>query len=101
MSVKGKVKRLNRHIEDLNDQIEDLEYARFLEQFRYKRERKELENLIMFFVTNQVDKPAEGGVQIDRFHVEKFENLDVDIWYEVENDAYVIKFKEEDNERSE
>lgn len=94
MSVKGKVKRLNRHIEDLNDQIKDLEYARFLEQFRYKRERKELENLIMFFVTNQVGKPAEGGVHIERQYVEKFENLDVDIWYEVENHAYVIKFKE-------
>ena len=99
MSVKNKVKRLNRYIEELNEEIKDLEYARELEQFRHKRERKELENLIMFFVENQVGKPAEGGVHIERQYVEKFDRLDVDIWFELENDAYVIKFKEVEDGR--
>ena len=98
MSVKKKVKRLNREVEYLNNKIEELKYDRELDKRIYERERKELENLIMFFVTNQVDKPAEGGIHIERQYVEKFEHLDVDIWYEVENHAYVIKFKEAGDE---
>lgn len=94
MSVKGKVKRLNRQIEDLNEYIEDLEYARELDKKRHEDEKKELENLIKFFVVNQVGKPAPGGVHIENQYIDKLNNLDADVWYEVENHAYVIKLKE-------
>ena len=94
MSVKGKVKRLNKKIKESYSQIACLEYTIDAEKVKYERERTTLRNLIKFFVTNQVDDLAEGGVQIDREYVDKLKDMDVNIWYDIDYNAYVIKLKE-------
>ena len=96
MSVKKKVKRLNRWVEYLNEKLNDTKCEMTSQQLQHARREEELENLIKFFVINQVGKHAEGGVHIDKEYIDKIKSLGVDIWYEVENDAYVIKFKEVD-----
>lgn len=90
MSVKGKVKRLNR-------EVEYLKHINEFDQECHKREITMLENIIKFFVMNQVGEPADGGVHIEEQYVDKFDNLEINIWYEPENKAYVIKFKDEEN----
>ena len=99
MSVKGKVKRLNRWIKYLNDKIERLSYSMDLEREQHNKEKEMLENLIKFFVVNQVGKPAPGGVHIEKQYVDKLYNLDVRIYYELENKAYVINLKEVNDEK--
>lgn len=99
MSVKGKVKRLNRWIEYLNDKIERLSYSMELEREQHNREKEMLESLIKFFVVNQVGKLAPGGVHIEKQYVDKLDNLDVKVYYELENKAYVINLKEVNDEK--
>ena len=94
MSVKGKVKRLNREVKDLNDEIEYLEYKMECDRKEHREEKEMLESLIKFFVVNQVGKPAPGGVQIEKQYVDKLESLNVKVYYELENKAYVINLKE-------
>ena len=62
---------------------------------QYEYDKAMLEKLIKFFVVNQVGKPEPGGVHIDEEHIDKLDSMNVDIWYEAENKAYVIKLKEE------
>ena len=98
MSVKGKVKRLNREVEYLNSQIDFLLRTMKHDRFQHEHEKAMFENLIKFFVVNQVGKPAEGGVHIDRDHIDKLDSLGVNVWYDFENEAYVIKLKEVNDE---
>lgn len=93
MSVKGKVKRLNKEVKELTYEIESNQKRYVRDKARYEENKKMLESLIKFFVVNQVGKPADGGVHIERQYVDKLDSLDVDIWYELENDAYVIKLR--------
>lgn len=65
-----------------------------VEEMRHEEEKKMLENLIKFFVVNQVGKPAPGGVHIEKQYIDKLDNLDVRVYYELENKAYVINLKE-------
>ena len=97
MSVKKKIKRLNRWVEYLEEELERTRRSMKHEQWRHEKREEELENLIKFFVINQVGKHAEGGVHIDKEYIDKIKSLGVDIWYEDYNGAYVIKFKEVDN----
>ena len=96
MSVKGKVKRLNRKVEELNSQIEELSYEMECNNYQHKCEKEMLENLIKFFVDNQVGKPAEGGVHIEKQYVNKLDHLNVDVWYDIDYNAYVIELKEKE-----
>lgn len=94
MSVKGKVKRLNKQLNDLNYDLKITKRIMENNQIRYMEEKEMLESLIKFFVNNQVGDPAEGGVHIEKKYVDKLDSLGIDIWYELENNAYVIKYKE-------
>lgn len=100
MSVKGKVKRLNREIDDLNDHISYLADKLASEEVQHEKEKEMLESLIKFFVVNQVGKPAAGGVHIEKQYVDKVNSLDIDIFYELENRAYVIELKEVKDEKT-
>lgn len=96
MSVKGKIKRLNREIKDLNDQLELSRKRHIRDKKQYEQNKQMLESLIKFFVVNQVGKPADGGVHIERKYVAELDSLGINIWYETENKAYVIKLIEEE-----
>ena len=87
MSVKGKIKRLNREVEYLNKHIDRL-------NFDYLHTIDMLENLIKFFVMNQVGRPADGGVQIGDQYIDKVRPLEIKIWYESYNKAFIIKLEE-------
>lgn len=93
MSVKGKVKRLNREIKDLNDEIELSRKRHQRDVARYEENKEMLESLIKFFVVNQVGTPAAGGVHIEKQYVDKVDHMEVYINYELENNAYVIKLR--------
>lgn len=94
MSVKGKVKRLNREIKSLEYILENSIKRHERDKARYERDKEMLESLIKFFVVNQVGKPAAGGVHIERRYVDKLDSLEVNVNYEPENDAYVITLRE-------
>lgn len=98
MSVKGKVKRLNWEVKYLNDRIADLEYIIDVNKTQYEDDKNMLENLIKFFVVNQVGKPAAGGVHIDKCYIDKLNDLKIDVQYEIDCRAYVIRLREVSDE---
>lgn len=96
MSVKGKVKRLNRQIEKLNCELIQLEKLknnnkRIIEDYSSDLEKiKIYENIIKFAITNQIGG-MRGGMQIERYGIDKMQNLRLDIDYQPEFNSYIIR----------
>lgn len=96
MSVKGKVKRLNRQIEKLNCELIQLEKLknnnkRIIEDYSSDLEKiKIYENIIKFAITNHLGN-LRGGMRIDRYGIDKMQDLRLNINYIVENDSYIIR----------
>lgn len=96
MSVKGKVKRLNRQIEKLNCELIQLETLknnnkRIIEDYSSDLEKiKIYENIIKFAITNQIGG-MRGGMQIERYGIDKMQNLRLSIDYQPEFKSYIIE----------
>lgn len=103
MSVKGKVKRLNKKIENLQEELQTYQ----LSNSRVKNENdrlkielegqnadkqytKQLENILKFAVTNQIGG-MRGGIQIERYGIDKMKNLKLSIDYEPQYNSYIIR----------
>lgn len=96
MSVKGKVKRLNKELIKLRD---DLETERLLNRrLRQKLDKqtessvytRQLENIVKFALTNHIGN-LRGGMQIERYGIDKMQDLRLSIDYEPMLNSYVIK----------
>lgn len=96
MSVKGKVKRLNKELIKLRD---DLETERLLNiRLRQKLDKqtefsvytRQLENIVKFAITNHIGN-LRGGMQIERYGIDKMQNLRLNIDYQPEFNSYVIR----------
>lgn len=96
MSVKGKVKRLNKELIKLRD---NLETERLLNRrLRQKLDKqtkssvytRQLENIVKFALTNHIGN-LRGGMQIDRYGIDKMQDLRLSIDYEPMLNSYVIK----------
>ena len=96
MSVKGKVKRLNKEIKRLNCELIQLETLknnnkRIIEDYTSDLEKLKIyENVIKFAITNHIGN-LRGGMQIERYGIDKMENLRLTIDYEPQYNSYIIR----------
>lgn len=96
MSVKGKVKRLNRQIEKLNCELIQLETLknnnkRIIEDYSSDLEKiKIYENIIKFAITNHLGN-LRGGMRIERYGIDKMQDLRLDIEFQPEFNSYIIR----------
>lgn len=96
MSVKGKVKRLNRQIEKLNCELIQLETLknnnkRIIEDYNVDLEKiKIYENIIKFAITNQIGG-MKGAMRIEKYGINKMQDLRLSIDYMPESNSYIIR----------
>lgn len=96
MSVKSKVKRCNKEIIRLQDELETERLSNNRLRQRLDKENKskvyieQLENILKFAVTNQIGG-MRGGMQIERYGIDKMQNLKLSIDYEPQYNSYIIR----------
>lgn len=96
MSVKGKVKKLNKKIEDLQEELQtcQLSNSRLKTELEGQKEdkqyRKQLENILKFAITNHIGN-LRAGMQIERYGIDKMQDLRLSIDYMPENNSYMIR----------
>ena len=96
MSVKGKIKLLNRQVEKLKSEVKELErlknnYKRITEDYIDLEEKNKIyENIIKFSITNHIGN-LRGGIQIERYVIDKMQNLKLDVNYQTEINSYIIR----------
>lgn len=96
MSIKGKVKRLNRQIKNLQEELQtcQLSNSRLKTELEGQKEDKQyteqLENILKFAITNHIGN-LRGGMQIERYGIDKMQNLRLDIDYQPEFNSYLIR----------
>ena len=96
MSVKGKVKRLNKEIIKLQDMLETerISNKRLRSKLDNEKQNSEyveqLESILKFTLINSIGH-VRGGMQFDRYEVEKMKDLRLSIDYELSTDSYITK----------
>ena len=103
MSVKGKVKRLNKEIIKLQNELDterlsnkrmknksDRLKIELEEQKADKQYTEQLENIVKFALTNHIGN-LRGGLQIERYGIDKMQDLRLSIDYMPENNSYIIR----------
>lgn len=103
MSVKGKVKRLNKEIDNLQKELQTCQLSN--SRLRNKNDRlktelerqktdnqytEQLENMLKFAITNHIGN-LRGGMQIERYGIDKMQNLKLSIDYQPEFNSYIIR----------
>ena len=96
MSVKAKVKRLNKELIRLQDELETerLSNSRLRQRLDKENQSKvyieQLENILKFAITNHIGN-LRGGMQIERYGIDKMQNLKLSIDYEPQYNSYIIR----------
>ena len=103
MSVKGKVKRLNKEIKDLKEELQTYQLSNdrlknktdrlkveLEEQKADKKYIEQLENILKFALTNHIGN-LRGGMQIERYEIDKMQDLKLSIDYLPEFNGYIIR----------
>lgn len=96
MSVKNKVKRLNKEILNLKDEIKtiNLSNKRLKEKLDKEKQTKQyteqLENIVKFAITNQIGG-IRGGMAIDWFGIDKMQDLRLDIEKNIIQHSYIMR----------
>ena len=103
MSVKGKVKRLNKRIENLQEELQTYQLSNsrlrnkndklkteLEEQKADKQYTEQLENILKFAITNHIGN-LRGGMQIERYGIDKMQDLRLSIDYQPEFNSYIIR----------
>jgi len=96
MSVKGKIKRLNKEIKKLYYENtilsnERKNFKRIEEDYCISLEKEKLyENLIKFFITNHIGD-IRGGMQVHRYGIDKMNGLQLKVDYQPEFNSYIIR----------
>ena len=96
MSVKGKVKRLNKEIKNLQEELQtyQLSNSRLKTELEKQKEdkqyRKQLENILKFAISNHIGN-LRGGMQIERYEIDKMQDLRLSIDYQPEFNSYIIR----------
>ena len=103
MSVKGKVKKLNKKIENLQEELQNCQLSN--SRLRNKNDRlktelegqkadnqytEQLENILKFAITNHIGN-LRGGMQIERYGIDKMQNLKLSVDYEPQYHSYIIR----------
>lgn len=103
MSVKGKVKRLNKKIENLQEELQTYQLSNsrlknkndrlkieLEEKKADKQYTEQLENILKFAITNHIGN-LRGGMQIERYGIDKMQDLRLSIDYQPEFNSYIIR----------
>ena len=103
MSVKGKVKKLNKKIENLQEELQTYQLSNsrlrnkndrlkteLEEQKADKQYTEQLENILKFAITNHIGN-LRGGMQIERYGIDKMQDLRLSIDYQPEFNRYIIR----------
>lgn len=96
MSVKAKVKRLNKEIIKLQDELETerLSNSRLRQKLDEKEQSvryiEQLENIVKFAVTNHIGN-LRGGIRIASPELYKLNKLKLSIEQELMYNSYIIK----------
>jgi hypothetical protein len=96
MSVKGKVKKLNNKIENLQEELQtcQLSNSRLRTELEGQKVDKQyteqLENILKFAITNHIGN-LRGGMQIERYGIDKMQDLRLSIDYQPEFNSYIIR----------
>lgn len=103
MSVKGKVKRLNKEIDNLQKELQTCQLSNSRLRNKNDRLKTELEgqkadkqyteilkNIVKFAITNHIGN-LRGGMQIERYGIDKMQNLRLSIDYQPEFNSYTIR----------
>lgn len=96
MSVKSKVKRLNKELIKLRDDLEKerLSNRRLRKKLDKQIESsvytRQLENIVKFAITNHIGN-LRGGMQIERYGIDKMQNLKLSVDYEPQYHGYIIR----------
>ena len=103
MSVKGKVKKLNKKIKNLQEELQTYQLSN--SRLRNKNDRLNIElegqkadkqyteilkNIVKFAITNHIGN-LRGGMQIERYGIDKMQDLRLSIDYEPEFNSYIIR----------
>lgn len=96
MSVKSKVKRCNKEIIKLQEELETEKLSNRRLRQRLDEEKQggqyveQLENILKFAVTNHIGN-LRGGMQIERYGIDKMQDLRLSIDYQPEFNSYIIR----------
>ena len=96
MSVKGKVKRLNKQIKNLQEELQTYQLSNnrlkveLEERKAVKQYTEQLENIVKFALTNHIGN-LRCGMQIDRYGIDKMQDLRLNIDYSNMNNSYIIR----------
>ena len=96
MSVKNKVKRLNKEILNLQNKLETTELSNKKLKYKLNQEKQckqyteQLENIVKFAITNHIGN-LKGGIQIEKYGIDKMQNLNLAIDYAPECNSYIIR----------
>ena len=103
MCVKSKVKRCNKEIKRLQEELETYKLSNnrlknkndrlkieLEEQKADKQYIKQLENIVKFALTNHIGN-LRGGMRIERHGIDKMQDLRLTINYEPEFNSYIIR----------
>ena len=103
MSVKGKVKKLNKKIENLQEELQTCQLSNsrlrnkndrlkteIEEQKADKQYTEQLKNIVKFAITNHIGN-LRCGMQIERYGIDKMQDLRLSIDYQPEFNSYIIR----------
>ena len=96
MSVKSKVKRLNKELIKLRDDLETERLSnrrlrkKLDKQIESSAYTRQLENIVKFAITNHIGN-LRGGMQIERYGIDKMQDLRLSIDYQLEFNSYIIR----------
>lgn len=103
MSVKGKVKKLNKEIKKLQEELQTYQLSNSRLRNKNDRLKTELEGqkadkqyteilktIVKFAITNHIGN-LRGGIQIERYGIDKMQDLRLSIDYQPEFNSYTIR----------
>lgn len=96
MSVKNKVKRLNKEILNLKDELETINLSnkrlreKLDEEKQCRQYAEQLENIVKFAITNHIGG-IRGGMAIDWFGIDKMQDLRLDVEKNIIEHSYILR----------
>lgn len=92
MSVKSKVKRCNKEIKRLQEELETYQLAnrRLKEKIDNQNNNEILENIVKFAITKHVGG-LKSGMQVDKRSIDIMNDLRLDIEYNYFENSYIMR----------
>lgn len=90
MSVKGKVKRLNKELENLNKELAELKKKNSILEIKEDKDKILLKNIVKFAITNHVGG-LHAGMAVDWDGIDKMKDLKLDIETNANEHSYIFR----------